>query len=262
MGILNITPDSFSDGGQLYRDGLPNLDNILFLAESLIKEGADLLDIGGESTRPGAGSITASEEIERVLPVVSALTARLNIPLSVDTSCPEVIEAAAAEGAAMINDVRALRRPGAIEAAAKSQLPVVLMHMLGEPQNMQQAPAYNDIVNDVLAFLSDRIIACELAGISRSKLVLDPGFGFGKTLDHNLSLFRALPKFVAPGLPVMVGLSRKRMIGDMLNKPVAERDTGSVAMALLAAQQGVSIIRVHNVGGTVDALKVLTAINR
>ena len=259
MGILNITPDSFSDGGQLYSGGFPDLDKISYLAEDLVNQGADLLDVGGESTRPGAESITESEEIERVIPVVEALTRRFDIPLSVDTSTPPVIKLAAAEGAAMINDVRALCRPGALEAAAVSQLPVVLMHMQGEPQTMQQTPVYTDVVTDVITFLTDRVVACELAGIDRSKLVLDPGFGFGKTLQHNLGLFRALPKLVALGMSVMVGFSRKRMVGEVLNKPVEERVHGSIAMAILAAQKGASIIRVHDVAGTVDALKMWAA---
>jgi dihydropteroate synthase len=259
MGILNITPDSFSDGGVLYRGGSPDLDKISGLAETLINQGADLLDIGGESTRPGAELISESEEIDRVIPVVEALTTRFDIPLSIDTSTPEVISLAAAEGAAMINDVRALGRPGAIEAAAVSRLPVTLMHMQGEPQTMQQSPVYSDVVSEVATFLTNRVLACEQAGIDQSKLVLDPGFGFGKTLQHNLCLFQALPNLVALGMPIMVGLSRKRMIGEVLNKPVEERGHGSIAMAMLAAQKGVRMIRVHDVGGTVDALKMLTA---
>ena len=259
MAILNITPDSFSDGGQLYRSGRPDLDKITYLAESLVQQGADLLDIGGESTRPGAGLITEPEELDRVIPVVEALTGRLDIPLSIDTSSPAVIKFAAKGGAAMINDVRALRCPGALEAAAKSQLPVALMHMQGEPQTMQKDPAYTDVVTEVAAFLNERIAACTQAGIDRNKLFIDPGFGFGKTLQHNLCLFRALPKLVALGIPVMVGLSRKRMIGDLLNKPLEDRVYGSIAMAMLAAQKGVSMVRVHDVGGTVDALKILAA---
>lgn len=260
MGILNITPDSFSDGGQLYTGGLPSLDKILFLADLLVEQGADILDIGGESTRPGATTIAESEELERVVPVIAALKQRFDIPLSVDTSTPEVMRLAAAEGAAMINDVRALCRPGALEAVAASQLPVVLMHLRGEPKNMQDDPAYKDVVNDVIGFLSGRVSACEDAGIDRGRLVIDPGFGFGKTLDHNLEIFRALPELVALGLPVLVGLSRKRMIGDLLDKPTTDRVYGSVALAVLAAQKGVRMIRVHDVGATVDALKILAAI--
>jgi dihydropteroate synthase len=260
MGILNITPDSFSDGGQFYVDGKPDLDKVLNCAGRLIAEGADVLDIGGESTRPGASPISESEEIDRVVPVVAALASRFDTKLSVDTSTAAVIRDAAAEGAGMINDVRALRRPGALAAVAKSNLPVVLMHMLGDPETMQSAPDYNDIVSEVGDFLNKRVAVCEAAGIDRSKLIVDPGFGFGKTLEHNLSLYRALPSFVAMGLPVMVGLSRKRMIGQVLGKSVSNSVYGSVALALLAAQKGVSLIRVHDVGATVDALKMWASI--
>lgn len=259
MGILNITPDSFSDGGQLYTGGLPDLDKILVLADSLVEQGADILDIGGESTRPGAAMITESEELERVKPVIVALRQRFDIPLSIDTSKPEVMRLAAAEGASMINDVRALRHPGALQAAAESQLPVVLMHLRGEPKNMQDDPVYRDVVKDVIGFLVERVSACENAGIDRDRLIIDPGFGFGKTLRHNLDLFQALPELVALGLPVLVGLSRKRMIGDLLDKPAADRVYGSLALAVLAAQTGVSIIRVHDVSATVDALNILAA---
>lgn len=259
MGILNITPDSFSDGGQLYTGGLPDLDKILVLADSLVEQGADILDIGGESTRPGAAMITESEELERVKPVIVALRQRFDIPLSIDTSKPEVMRLAAAEGASMINDVRALRHPGALQAAAESQLPVVLMHLRGEPKNMQDDPVYRDVVKDVIGFLVERVSACENAGIDRDRLIIDPGFGFGKTLRHNLDLFQALPELVALGLPVLVGLSRKRMIGDLLDKPAADRVYGSIALAVLAAQTGVSIIRVHDVSATVDALNILAA---
>lgn len=262
MGILNITPDSFSDGGQLYKRGRPDLDKILFLAESLVTEGADILDVGGESTRPGAQFVTETEELERVIPVIAALRSRMEIPLSVDTSNPELIRLAAAEGAAMINDVRALCRPGALEAAAASQLPVALMHMRGEPKNMQANPTYQYVLKDVFEFLMSRVNACELAGIDRSKLIIDPGFGFGKTIEHNLELLRGLPELVAVGLPVLVGLSRKRMIGDILDKPTANRVYGSISLALLAAQKGASMIRVHDVEGTVDALKILAAVER
>ncbi len=259
MGILNVTPDSFSDGGQLYTGGLPNLDKTLFLADTLVRQGADILDVGGESTRPGASAIAQSEELERVIPVIVALRQRFETPLSIDTSTPEVMRLAVAEGVSMINDVRALCRPGALEAAAASQVPVVLMHSRGEPENMQKDPVYKDVVNHVIEFLTERVSACEAAGIDRGRLIVDPGFGFGKTIDHNLDLFRALPKLVGLGLPVLVGLSRKRMIGDLLDKNVAARVYGSVALALLAAQKGVCMIRAHDVGATVDALKILTA---
>jgi len=260
MGVVNITPDSFSDGGKLYASGRPDVDSIVSWAAKLIDQGADILDIGGQSTRPGARPVTESEEIERVIPALAALARRFDVPLSVDTSVPAVMKLAAQEGAAMINDVYALRFPGAIQAAAETKLPVVLMHMQGEPRTMQAAPQYDDVASEVGDFLAGRVLACEAAGIDRNRLAIDPGFGFGKTLEHNMSLFRALPGFAAMGLPVLVGLSRKRMIGELLDKPVADRVYGSIAIAMLAAQRGVSMIRVHDVAGTVDALKVLAAI--
>jgi len=260
MAILNLTPDSFSDGGDLYRGDKLDLDKVLYRAQHLIDEGADLLDIGGESTRPGADRVELGAELARVLPVLEALRSRFDIPLSVDTSSPELMSAAASRGAGMLNDVRALRRAGALEAAATSSLPVCLMHSLGEPQVMQDNPLYGDVVAEVMAFLRTRIAACEQAGINRSRLVLDPGFGFGKTLEQNLSLFRALPALVAEGLPVMVGVSRKSLIGAILNKPVEQRVFGSAALAVLAAQAGAAIIRVHDVAATVDSLKMLEAL--
>lgn len=260
MGVVNVTPDSFSDGNQLYSRRRPDLDKILFYVETLIKEGADILDVGGESTRPGASFVSECEEIDRVIPVVTALTARFDVPLSVDTSSPEVITLAAAAGAALVNDVRALRRPGALQAAADSGLPICLMHMQGDPKTMQQEPDYEDVVAEVGQFLAERVVACEAAGIDRGSLIIDPGFGFGKTLEHNLSLFRALPELVAQGLPVMVGLSRKRIIGEVLGKPVFERVYGSIALALMAAERGACIVRVHDVAATVDVLTVLSAV--
>ena len=260
MAILNLTPDSFSDGGDLYRGDKIDIDTVLYRAQHLIDEGADLLDIGGESTRPGADKVGLSAELARVLPVFEALHSRFDIPLSVDTSSPELMAEAASRGAGMLNDVRALQRAGALEAAAASNLPVCLMHSLGEPQVMQDNPQYRDVVAEVVAFLRQRIDVCEKAGISRSRLVLDPGFGFGKTLDQNLSLFRALPVLVAGGLPLMVGVSRKSLIGTILNKPVEQRVFGSAALAVLAAQAGAAIIRVHDVAATVDSLKMLEAV--
>jgi len=233
---------------------------VLFRAQHLIEAGAELLDVGGESTRPGAEQVELSVELNRVLPVLEALRSRFDIPLSVDTSSPELMTAAASGGAAMLNDVRALGRTGALAAAASTGLPICLMHSLGEPQVMQDRPVYRDVVADVVGFLRQRISACEGAGISRCRLVLDPGFGFGKTLEQNLSLFRALPTFVAEGLPVMVGVSRKSMIGAILNKPVEQRVFGSAALAVLAAQAGAAIIRVHDVAATVDSLKILEAV--
>ena len=260
MGILNLTPDSFSDGGNLYRGDKIDLDTVLYRAQHLIDAGADLLDIGGESTRPGASKVELNEEVARVLPVLEALLSRFDIPLSVDTSSPALMAEAASSGAAMLNDVRALGRTGALEAAAVTGLPICLMHSLGEPQVMQNNPLYRDVVAEVIGFLQQRITACEKAGISRSRLILDPGFGFGKTLEQNLSLFRALPALVAEGLPVMVGVSRKSMIGAILNKPVEQRVFGSAALAVLAAQAGAAIVRVHDVVATVDSLKILEAV--
>jgi len=260
MGILNLTPDSFSDGGDLYRGDKLDLDTVLYRAQCLIDAGADLLDIGGESTRPGASKVELNEEVARVLPVLEALRGRFDIPLSVDTSSPELMAEAASIGAAMLNDVRALGRVGALEAAAATSLPICLMHSLGEPQVMQDNPQYCDVVAEVVAFLQARIAVCEKAGISRSRLILDPGFGFGKTLEQNLTLFRALPALVAEGLPVMVGVSRKSMIGAILNKPVEQRVFGSAALAVLAAQAGAAIVRVHDVAATVDSLKMLEAV--
>ncbi len=260
MGILNLTPDSFSDGGHLYRGGKIDLDTVLYRAQQLIDEGADLLDVGGESTRPGASKVELNTEMTRVLPVLEALLRRFDIPLSVDTSSPALMAEAASNGAAMLNDVRALGRAGALEAAAVSGLPVCLMHTLGEPQVMQNNPQYRNVAAEVVAFLRERVDACEKVGISRSHLVLDPGFGFGKTLEQNLSLFRALPLLVAEGLPIMIGVSRKSMIGAILGKPVEQRVYGSAALAVLAAQAGVAIIRVHDVVATVDSLKILEAV--
>lgn len=260
MAILNTTPDSFSDGGSLYRDGRLSNDAILRRCGRLIEEGADLIDIGGESTRPGAVPVSAAEELDRVIPAVEAITARFDVAVSVDTSAPEVMTAAAAAGAALINDVRALTRPGALEAAVQAQLPVCLMHTLGEPQSMQNNPHYSDVVDEVLDFLLDRLDVCTLAGIPRERLILDPGFGFGKTLDHNLSLFAALSRFVASGQPVLVGVSRKSMVGQALGRAVNERVFGSVALALMAAQQGAAVVRVHDVAATRDVLEMHAAV--
>lgn len=260
MAILNTTPDSFSDGGSLYRDGRLSSEAVLARCERLIEEGADLIDVGGESTRPGAHPVGVTEELERVVPVVEAITSRFDVAVSVDTSSPEVMTAAATAGAALINDVRALTRPGALEAALHTGLPVCLMHTLGEPQSMQDDPQYGDVVSEVLDYLLDRLDACVLAGIPRERVVLDPGFGFGKTLRHNLTLFAALPRFIATGLPVLVGVSRKSMVGQVLDRPVDERVHGSVALALMAAQQGAALVRVHDVAATHDALVMHEAV--
>jgi dihydropteroate synthase len=256
MGILNLTPDSFSDGG-LFVDP----ERAAERAHRMVEEGADLVDIGGESTRPGARSVPLREELDRVLPLVERLAAELEVPLSVDTSKPEVMRAAAAAGAGMLNDVMALRAPGALEAAAEAGVPVCLMHMQGEPRTMQRDPRYGDVVAEVRAFLEERVRACEAAGIRRERLVLDPGFGFGKTLGHNLSLLRHLEVLTRTGLPVLAGISRKSMIGRLLgDAPVERRLHGSLAAAVMAVERGARILRVHDVGPTVEALRVAWAV--
>lgn len=255
MGILNVTPDSFSDGGRFV-----DRDHALTRVRQMIAEGADLIDIGGESTRPGAAAVRIEEELERVVPVIEAIRGESDVPISVDTSKPDVMRAAVAAGANLINDVRALREPGALEAAAGLDVPVCLMHMQGQPRDMQQDPCYDDVVSEVLAFLEARQAACEAAGIGRERIILDPGFGFGKTLVHNLTLFRELPRFVATGQPVLVGVSRKSMVGEVLEVPVSERLTGSVALAGLAVWFGASIIRTHDVQATVHAVRMCHAV--
>ncbi len=265
MGILNATPDSFSGDGLLVGDAClegrgPYLDGVVARAATLVAEGADLLDVGGESTRPGAAPVSDDVELARVIPVIAALTSRFDVPISVDTSSPAVMREAAAAGAALINDVRALRRPGAVEAAAATRLPVCLMHMQGDPGTMQTSPHYGDVVAEVRDFLAARAAACAAAGMAPELLLVDPGFGFGKTLEHNLALLRALPEIAPPGVPVVAGFSRKRMVGEITGRPVAERVHGSVALALLAARLGVAVVRVHDVAATADALKILAAV--
>lgn len=254
MGVLNVTPDSFSDGG-LYL----NPADALRRAETMVGEGAAMIDIGGESTRPGASPVSVQEELDRVLPVVERLARELPIPVSVDTSKPEVIREAVRVGAGLINDVRALRLPGALEAVATSGVPICLMHMRGEPGTMQQEPRYADVMAEVHAFLSERVRACEVAGIRRDRILVDPGFGFGKTLAHNLSLLRHLDRLVGLAAGVVAGISRKSMIGSLLDAPVDERLSGSLAAAVLAVWQGARIIRAHDVRETVQALRVCTA---
>tara|TARA_R110000787_G_scaffold107994_3_gene216255 strand:- start:817 stop:1632 length:816 start_codon:yes stop_codon:yes gene_type:complete len=261
MAVLNVTPDSFSDGGTYYTGNRqPDLSRVLNRVDLMLSEGAHLIDVGGESTRPGAEPVSSEEELARVLPVVEAIVSRFDVPVSVDTSTPSVISEAARAGASMINDVRALRRPGALTAAATSGLPVCLMHMLGEPQQMQLDPGYVDITADVKAFLLERATTCEAAGIPRSKILIDPGFGFGKTLQHNLILFRSLPELVGLGFPVLVGVSRKSLVGAILDKPVEERMVGSVVLGMLAIRRGVKVLRVHDISATADALKILQAV--
>ncbi|MEQ8264667.1 dihydropteroate synthase [Pseudohaliea sp.] len=260
MGVLNVTPDSFSDGGQLYRAGRADLDAILHRADAMVAAGASLLDIGGESTRPGAEPVTEAEELARVVPVVEALAGRVDAMLSVDSSTPAVMCAAADAGAHLINDVRALRRRGALEAAAASGLPVCLMHMQGSPETMQADPRYVDVVTDVEGFLHERVAACRAAGIDAGSILLDPGFGFGKTVAHNLALLAALPRLGALGHPLLVGLSRKSLIAKLLGRSVEERLPASLALAVLAAERGASIIRAHDVAETADALAMVAAL--
>jgi dihydropteroate synthase len=259
MGILNITPDSFSDGGQLWRGGKPLLDRVLQRAAEMVEAGAAFLDVGGESTRPGAAPISESEELERVAPVIEALAARFDVVLSVDTSNPAVISASANLGAGLINDVRALTRPGAMQAAAGTALPVCLMHMRGEPGTMQDAPVYNDVVGEIIAYLQQRAAACAAAGIDGARILVDPGFGFGKTFAHNLELLNALDSFSALEWPVLVGMSRKRMLATIIgrpDRPEAERVAAGLAAAVVAVTKGACIVRTHDVPETVDALKL------
>lgn len=256
MGIVNVTPDSFSDGG-----AHDSTAAAIAHALRLVEEGADVLDIGGESTRPGADEVPVEEELRRVIPVIEALATRVEVPISIDTSKPDVMRAAVAAGAGMINDVYALRREGALDAASELGVPVVLMHMLGEPRSMQAAPEYDDVVGEVHRFLAERIFACEMAGIDKKKLLVDPGFGFGKTAAHNLELLARLQRFTELGVPVLAGLSRKRTIGDLTGRAVpSERVHGSVAAHVIAAQNGAKLVRVHDVAATVDALKVWEAV--
>ncbi|MEF3081829.1 dihydropteroate synthase [Luteimonas sp. SMYT11W] len=257
MGIVNVTPDSFSDGG-----AHDTTDAAIAHGLRLAKAGADVLDIGGESTRPGADAVPVEEELRRVIPVIEGLIARTTLPISIDTSKPEVMRAAVAAGAGLINDVYGLRREGALDAAASLGVPIVLMHMLGEPHGMQDAPDYDDVVGEVHRFLAERIFSAEMAGIARKHIVVDPGFGFGKTTVHNMTLLAQLARFVELGVPVLAGLSRKRSIGELTGRDVpADRVAGSVAAHLIAAQNGARILRVHDVAETVDALKIWGAVD-
>jgi dihydropteroate synthase len=255
MGVLNVTPDSFSDGGQFASSGAA-----VEHGQRMAEEGAALIDVGGESTRPGAEPVGVEEELARVIPVIERLAATTAAVISIDTSKPEVMRAARAAGAGLINDVRALREPGALAAAAASGCAVCLMHMQGEPRTMQRAPHYADVVAEVRAFLSERVAAARLAGLAPARLAVDPGFGFGKTLEHNLTLLRSLGALAADGVPVLVGLSRKSMLGTLTGRTAAQRVAGSVALAVIAAVNGARIIRAHDVAPTVDALKVVAAV--
>ena len=254
MGILNVTPDSFSDGG-----AHNTLIEAVKHANLMINAGATIIDGGGESTRPGAREVSVDEELSRVVPVVEALAQRFEVWISVDTSKPEVIREIARVGAHLINDIRSLTEPGALEAAAETGLPVCLMHMQGDPKTMQDAPKYDDIITDVMRFFIDNIARCEQAGIAKEKLLLDPGFGFGKNLSHNYELLARLSEFHQFELPLLVGMSRKSMIGQLLNVGPSERLSGSLACAVIAAMQGAHIIRVHDVKETVEAMRVVEA---
>lgn len=254
MGILNMTPDSFSDGGQHN-----TLIEAITHANEMINMGATIIDVGGESTRPGAVEVSTEEELERVIPVVEALAQRFEIWISVDTSKPEVIREAAKAGAHLINDVRSLQVPGAAEAVAASELAVCLMHMQGQPQTMQQIPSYKNLLSDIKGFFTQQIDRCVTSGISRDKILLDPGFGFGKTLQHNYQLLAELTHFQQFGLPLLVGMSRKSMIGQLLNVGPTQRLSGSLACAVIAAMQGAKILRVHDVKESVEAIRIVEA---
>ncbi|KOX62884.1 dihydropteroate synthase [Pseudomonas psychrophila] len=256
MGILNVTPDSFSDGGRFAA-----LDAAVRHAQAMVLAGATLIDVGGESTRPGAPAVSPQEELDRVAPVVERISRELDVIISVDTSAPIVMTEVARLGAGLINDVRSLRREGALQAAAATGLPVCLMHMLGEPGDMQDNPHYDDLVGEVSAFLVDSMARCAIGGIGPERIVLDPGFGFAKTLQHNLSLFKHMEALHALGRPLLVGVSRKSMVGQTLNRPVAERLYGSLALAALAMTKGARILRVHDVAETVDVVRMIAAVD-
>ena len=255
MGILNVTPDSFSDGGR-YLAG----DAALRQAELMRAQGADIIDLGGESTRPGADPVPVQQEIDRVIPVIEAVAGAVDIPISIDTSKPEVMQCALDAGAGLINDVYALRAPGAIEVAAAAGVPVCLMHMQGEPRTMQKEPRYDAVTREVVEFLQARTEACMAAGIPRERLLVDPGFGFGKSLAHNLTLLRELSALAETGFPVLVGLSRKSMLAKLLDLPVERRLAGSVTLALVAISHGAQVVRVHDVAETVEAVRTWEAV--
>ena len=254
MGVVNITPDSFSDGGR-FLDSKAAIEH----GRRLIEEGADILDIGGESSRPGAQAVAEQEELDRILPVLKALK---DVPVSVDTRRPRVMREALAAGASMINDIEALEAPGALDAVADTDCAVCLMHKKGDPASMQQDPHYDDVVGEVRQFLATRIAACEIAGIERDRITIDPGFGFGKTVAHNLGLLKRLPELVSLGVPVLAGWSRKSTLGAITGRPVTERLAASLAAALLAIQHGATILRVHDVRETRDALAVMQALEK
>ncbi|WP_394139682.1 dihydropteroate synthase [Vibrio chagasii] len=256
MGILNVTPDSFSDGGKFN-----SLDNALQQAERMIQAGVSIIDIGGESTRPGAPDVSLEEELARVIPAIKAIRAKFDVWISIDTSKAEVMRQAVEAGADLINDVRALQEPGALQVAADANVPICLMHMKGQPRTMQANPSYDDVLQDVEAFLQERVEACEAVGISKEKLILDPGFGFGKTIEHNYHLLAHLEKFHSLGLPVLAGMSRKSMIFKLLDKVPADCMVASVTCATIAAMKGAQIIRVHDVEETLEAMKIIEVMN-
>ena len=256
MGVLNVTPDSFSDGGRFN-----TLDSALRHAAAMVAAGVDIVDVGGESTRPGSVRISTEEELERVVPVIEGISQRFDVVISVDTSTPEVMRRSAAAGAGILNDVRGLRREGALEAVAETGLPVCVMHMQGEPENMQDNPTYKgDVIDEVCNYLLGRVNACEVAGIARKNIILDPGFGFGKTLEHNLSMLKHLERFLQLEFPLLVGVSRKSMIGKVLDRPVDERLYASLGLAAMAITKGAHIIRVHDVSETRDVVDMLSAV--
>lgn len=255
MGILNVTPDSFSDGGRYI-----SLELALQRAHEMVAAGASIIDIGGESTRPGAGTVSAQQELDRVAPLVERIAAECDVIISVDTSTPAVIRESARLGAGLINDVRALQRDGALDAAAATHLPVCLMHMRGEPQTMQDQPFYTDVAAEVAGFLQERMAACVAAGIAAERILLDPGFGFAKNTQHNYELFKRLPELLSLQRPLLIGVSRKSMIGNILQQPVDQRLYGSLALAVMALERGAKILRVHDVVATMDALKIFNAV--
>ena len=256
MGILNVTPDSFSDGGKH-----TNVSQALDHALRMIEEGATFIDIGGESTRPGAPDVSLQEELDRTIPIIEAVAKNTPCVISIDTSKADVMREAVKAGAGLINDVRALQEPGALQVAAEAQVPVCLMHMQGQPRTMQQSPEYDDVVNDVGQFLLARTKVCEEAGIAKDKILFDPGYGFGKSLEHNYTLVKHLPSLMKLGYPVLVGMSRKSMIGNLLNRKVDERLAGSISLATIVAQMGAHIIRVHDVKETADAVNIVKMLN-
>ncbi len=255
MGILNVTPDSFSDGGRY-----TSLERALLRAHEMVAAGASIVDVGGESTRPGAASVGAQQELDRVAPLIEMIAAECNVIISVDTSTPAVIRESARLGAGLINDVRSLQRDGALDAAVATNLPVCLMHMRGDPQTMQDAPHYDDVVVEVAAFLQERMTACVQAGIAMERILLDPGFGFAKNTQHNYELFKRLPDLLDLKRPLLIGVSRKSMVGNILDQPVEQRLYGSLALAVMALERGAKILRVHDVAQTMDVLKIFNAV--